>query len=310
MSSELARRPILLLGGSGQLGWELQRTLAPLGQVVAPRRAILDLADADLIRATVAQVNPTVIVNAGAYTAVDAAERQEALAHAVNSMAPSVLANEARRLGIPLIHYSTDYVFDGLKGAPYTEDDTPYPVNVYGASKLAGERAVMASGCAHLVLRTGWLYGLRGHNFLLTILRLSASGDKLRVVSDQIGAPTWSRMVAEATGQMLVRFASNGRFEMPPSIHGLYHLTAAGATSWHGFAHAILERHPAVHRGSAERVQAISTAEYPVPAHRPGYSVLHNDRVRAVFGLSLPHWEEQLSLVCEDATNDPRLVSR
>jgi dTDP-4-dehydrorhamnose reductase len=303
MASDSARRPLLLLGGSGQLGWELRRSLPPLGQVVAPPRAQLDLADAARIRATVARINPSVIVNAAAYTAVDAAEQEQEQAHALNALAPAVLAEEAGRLGIPLIQYSTDYVFDGMKGAPYTEDDAPCPVNVYGVSKLAGERAVLASGCAHLVLRTGWLYGLRGKNFLRTILRLSASGDELRVVCDQIGAPTWTRMVAEATGQMLARFSSNGRYEVPAFAHGLYHLTAAGATSWHGFARAILTVYPGVQAGCSERVLAVSTAEYPLPARRPSFSVLDNCRARALLGLALPDWEEQLSLLCEDASN-------
>jgi dTDP-4-dehydrorhamnose reductase len=278
---------ILLTGGNGQVGWELQRTLAPLGEVVAFDRAGLDLVDADAIRRIVRAVRPAVIVNAAAYTAVDKAEEESAAAQAINGTAPGILAEEAKRLGVLLVHYSTDYVFDGINPAPYTESDTPNPLGAYGRSKLAGERAIQASGGEHLILRTSWVYGLRGKNFLLTIRRLAAERPVLRIVGDQIGAPTWCRGIAEATAALL---ASN------QSPHGLFHLAAAGATSWHGFAAAIVAS-----QGSSARVEEITTAEYPLPAQRPMNSRLDCSALRSL-GIALPDWREQLRL-CLDQGN-------
>jgi dTDP-4-dehydrorhamnose reductase len=276
---------ILLTGRNGQVGWELERSLAPLGQVIATDLATLDLADADATRLAVRAAKPDVIVNAAAYTAVDKAESERDLAHAINATAVGVLAEETKRLGALLVHYSTDYVFDGTKPSPYVEDDAPNPVNVYGASKLAGERAVQASGCGYLILRTSWVYGPRGSNFLLTMLRLARERPELQVVDDQFGAPTSSLAIARATAQLLRRGAG-----------GLYHLTAAGAVTWCGFARAILAR-----AGIATPVRAIRTEDYPTPAKRPRNSRLDCSRLCADFGLSLAPWEEQLSEVTCDA---------
>lgn len=269
---------ILLTGRNGQVGWELQRTLAPLGELVAFDRRGLDLADAGQIAARLRETRPEVIVNAAAYTGVDRAESEREAAFAVNAVAPGILAQEAKRAGALLVHYSTDYVFDGTKTTPYVEDDVPNPINVYGASKLAGERAIAASGCRHLILRTSWVYGPRGSNFMLTMLRLARERPELRVVDDQVGAPTSSLAIARATAQLL-----------RPKAGGLYHLSAAGETTWCGFARAILAR-----AGIATPVRAIRTEDYPTPAKRPRNSRLDCSRLRADFGVSLAPWEEQL----------------
>lgn len=283
---------ILITGGNGQVGWELQRALAPLGEVVAVARTQLNLADQDSIRQAVRHLGPDLIVNAGAYTAVDRAEEDEATAMAVNGAAPGVLAEEAKRVGAAIIHYSTDYVFDGTKGSPYEEIDGTNPESVYGASKLAGEHAVAAAGASYLTLRTSWVYGARGKNFLLTMLRLAAEREELRVVDDQIGAPTWSRMIAEATAAIVAQARAHGGVaSMLAERGGLYHLTASGQTSWFGFADAIVAK--AVKQ---PRTTPITTAEYPLPAKRPAYSVLSNARLERAFGIALPDWRASLDL--------------
>lgn len=275
---------ILLTGKNGQIGWELAQVLAPVGELVALQRGALDLAVPDQIVRTVRSVHPDLIVNAAAYTDVDRAEAEPGVAMQVNATAPGILAEEARRLGAPLIHYSTDYVFDGAKPTPYVEEDPPNPINAYGRSKLEGERAIRASGCRHLILRTGWVYGLRGRNFLLTILRLARELPELKVVDDQIGAPTWCRDVATATAQLAFQTVA-GKAE------GLYHLAAAGATSWCGFARAILRE-----RAGETPVRSITTAQYPTPAERPANSVLSSELILARWGIGLPKWE--MSLAC------------
>jgi len=277
---------ILLTGKNGQVGWELVRTLAPLGEIVAYDRAGLDLADAAAIRSVVRAVKPDIIVNAAAYTAVDKAESEPALAHAVNGAAPGILAGEAVKLGALLVHYSTDYVFDGAKPEPYTEADAPNPLNVYGASKLAGERAIAASGARHLVLRTSWVYGLRGRNFLLTMLKLGAERDEITVVDDQIGAPTWCRAIAEATAQILLGLRERPDF----AASGVYHLSAAGRVSWCGFAAAIMRL-----TRSACRVKPIPSRDYPLPARRPANSLLDNDKLHGQFGVALDGWDDMLA---------------
>lgn len=287
---------ILLTGRDGQVGWELQRTLAPLGEVVALGRNALDLADGDAIRQAVRHLGPDLIVNAGAYTAVDRAEQEPERAMAVNGTAPGLLAEEAKRLGAAIIHYSTDYVFDGTKNAPYEEIDAPRPQNVYGASKLAGEKAVAASGAPHLILRTGWVYGLRGRNFLLTMLRLADERPELKVVDDQIGAPTWSRMIAEATAAIVAQGRGHGGIvQLLADRGGLYHLTAAGQTSWFGFACAIF-----AHAKKQVRVTPIPSAAYPSPARRPAYSVMSSARLVRTFGIALPPWEASLAQCLEE----------
>lgn len=225
------------------MGWELMRTLSPLGEITAPNSEELDLSEPGGIRAFVREVGPHLVVNAAAYTAVDRAEEEPELAAAINAAAPGVLAEEARRLGAALVHFSTDYVFDGEGTTPYTEEDHPNPINVYGRTKLAGERAVQGAGVPHLILRTSWVYGMRGKNFLLTILRLAREREELEVVHDQVGAPTWSRAIAEVTAQVLSQGAGNF-FSLLEQKGGLYNLTAAGETSWYGFAKAIAELDP------------------------------------------------------------------
>lgn len=273
---------ILLTGRNGQVGWELERSLQPLGHVLAYDRAGLDLADPDRLRAVVREVRPDIIVNPAAYTAVDKAEAEPDTAITINGTAPGILAEETKRLGALLVHYSTDYVFDGRKDGAYTEDDRPNPINTYGRSKLAGEQAIQASACRHLILRTSWVYGLRGHNFLRTILRLAAERDELRIVADQMGAPTWSRMIAEATSALLAA---------PHPPEGLFHLTAGDSTSWHGFAAAIVD-----HAGVTTRVTPITTAEYPLPAGRPANSRLSCGRLASQTGIALPDWRLVLDL--------------
>ncbi len=284
---------ILLTGCAGQLGRELKRSLACLGELVACDRRQLELAQPEALRAAVRAIAPTVIVNAAAYTAVDKAETEPAVAEAINAVAPGILAEEAKRLGALLIHYSTDYVFDGAKPAPYTEDDTPAPLSAYGRSKRAGELAIVASGSRHLILRTSWVYGLHGANFMKTMLRLGRERDELRVVGDQVGAPTWTRHLADVTALILARK------ELPD---GLYHLAAAGETSWHAYAEAIfaaaqaaglLEKSPVVHR--------ITSADYPLPAPRPANSRLDCSRFQRDFGLALPDWRTGLIDCLADA---------
>jgi dTDP-4-dehydrorhamnose reductase len=288
---------ILVTGTSGQVGHELLRTLAPLGEVVGLDRAALDLASPDAIRAAVRSVGPAVIVNPAAYTAVDKAESEPDVAMRVNGDAPGVLAEEARRLGAWLFHYSTDYVFDGSKPSPYVETDPTGPVGAYGRSKLAGERAVAAAGCRHLILRTSWVYGLTGRNFLLTMFRLAAERDELRVVADQAGAPTTAAAIAQATAELVSRVGRGSG----DGLDGIYHMTCAGSTTWHGFAQAIVERLPriaaALGQPAPQRrpvVNAIRTEDYPTPARRPANSVLDNGKLERVFGVRLPPWEAAL----------------
>ena len=281
---------VLLTGANGQVGSELRRSLAPLGEVVAFDRAGLDLAQPDVLIARVRELAPQAIINAGAYTAVDKAESEPEEASAINATGPRVLAEEARRLGAILVHYSTDYVFDGEKASPYTEADTPNPLSVYGRSKLEGERAVIASGCRHLTLRTGWAYGTRGRNFLLTMLRFAGEGRTLRVVDDQIGAPTWCREIADATATLLARPDLAA-----PGADGLYHLSAGGFTSWFGFARAIFDSPELVRLGIARpTLEAIPASEYPTPARRPRNSRLDCRRLESRAGLRLAPWDDAL----------------
>lgn len=289
----MSRPRILLTGGTGQVGWELRRALAPLAEVAAPPRAELDLRDPVALRRAVRDLRPAAVVNAAAYTAVDAAEGEPEAAHAVNARAPGVLAGEAARLGALLVHFSTDYVFDGRLGRPYREDDAPAPLNVYGATKLEGERAVAAAGGAHLVFRIAWVYGARGRNFARSILARARAGDALRVVDDQRGAPTWSRMAAEAVAAVLARARAGDGFRIAPAAWGVHHLGSGGETTWHGFARALLEADPATTR---VRIEAASSDERPGAARRPACSLLDSARAEAALGVRLPEWREQLAL--------------
>ena len=284
---------VLLAGRGGQLGWELQRSLAPLGELIALDRAGMDLADPDSIHRAIADARPAVIVNAAAYTAVDRAESEPEAAMRVNAVAPGIIAEEAARIGALVVHYSTDYVFDGTKGAPYREDDAPAPLSVYGRSKLAGEEAVRAAGGPHLIFRTSWVYAARGSNFLLTMLRLARERRELRIVDDQVGAPTWARSVAELTAQALgAGGAGPGRAR---ERSGLYHLAAAGSVSWYGFAQAIFAQARARYADFTTPVLIpIPATQYPLPARRPANSRLNTARLCAAFDLTPPGWEAML----------------
>lgn len=275
---------ILLTGKNGQIGGELARTLAPLGEVVTFDRRGLDLSVPDQIVSTVRSVRPDVLVNAAAYTAVDRAESEPDTAHAINAVAVAILAEEAKRAGALFIHFSTDYVFDGTKEAPYVEEDHPNPLNVYGRSKLAGESAIRSVDGPHLILRTSWVYAARGKNFLMTIGRLLRERDELRVVSDQIGAPTSASTVAEVTAELLRR---QGAVTLG-AARGIYHATASGFASWHGFATEIarLER-----PDSPVRIVPIASTEYSSPARRPKNSRLSNEKLLQRFGIVMPRWE-------------------
>lgn len=280
---------ILLLGATGQVGYELQRSLQGLGEIVAPVRAELDLADLRQVSDAVRAIKPALIVNAAAYTAVEKAESEPELAFRINAEAPAVLAREARALGAAMVHYSTDYVFDGSKNGPYTEDDVPAPLNVYGRSKLAGENAVAESGISHLILRTSWVYGMRGNNFLLTMLKRAREQGQLRVVADQFGAPTWSRTIAEITAHLLAD-ASAGGNEWWRCHSGIYHLACAGKTSWHGFAEAIMAG-----ANIDCPVEAIATGDYPSRVQRPRNSVLDCRKLASIL-VELPDWRDALKL--------------
>jgi dTDP-4-dehydrorhamnose reductase len=283
---------ILVTGVNGQVGFELLRSLQGLGRVVGCDRAALNLDDPDQVRRVIREVEPTLIVNPAAYTAVDKAESDVDGAMRLNAQAPGVLAEEAKRLGAALVHYSTDYVFDGTKDAPYVEADTVNPQNVYGKSKLEGEQAIAASGCAHLIFRTSWVYGTRGKNFLLTMLRLGAEREELSIVADQIGAPTWSRTIAELSANVLAQAAAGGA-QWWNTHSGVYHLTAGGATSWHGFAEAIFEMSDLARK---PRVNAIPASAYPTPAARPANSRMSNDKLAQTFNVRAPDWRGALSL--------------
>jgi dTDP-4-dehydrorhamnose reductase len=294
---------ILLLGKSGQVGWELQRSLAPLGELIALDRHQADGLNGDLsnpeaLRATIRQVQPDVIVNAAAYTAVDKAESETELADRVNGIAAGVMAEEAAASGAWLVHYSTDYVFNGQGTAAWRETDAVAPVNHYGSSKLAGERAITASGCKHLIFRTSWVYGARGNNFAKTMLRLASDRETLSVVADQIGAPTGADLIADVTAQALRQALQQ------PELAGLYHLAAAGEVSWHGYASEVIAFAKA--NGELLTVKAIEPVEttaYPTPAHRPLNSRLNTQKLRATFSLHLPDWQSGVTRMLREILN-------
>jgi dTDP-4-dehydrorhamnose reductase len=289
----------LLLGRNGQVGFELRRALAPLGEVAAFDFPACDLTVPDSIRGIINAVAPQVIINAAAYTAVDTAEASPQLARAINAVAPGIIGAEAKKIGARVIHYSTDYVYDGTKTTPYLESDESNPLGVYGLTKRDGDVALLESGAEHFIFRTSWVFGAHGANFVKTVLRLGAERDKLNVVADQFGAPTSAALLADATAEVLAQL----RWRTPDQTpSGIYHLAAAGETSWHGFAQAIL-------RGGVSRrltlklkpeaVRAITTGEYPLPAKRPANSRLDTARFRSTFGLTLPHWQSGLDHVLD-----------
>lgn len=288
---------ILLLGKDGQVGWQLQRSLAPHGKVVACSRAECDLGNFDQLRTLVRQVNPTVIVNASAYTAVDRAESEPDLALRINAEAPGVLAEESARIGALLIHYSTDYVFDGNKETPYVESDATGPQSVYGQTKLAGEQAIAAVNCRSVIFRTSWVFGARGGNFVKTMLRLAREKESLNVVNDQVGSPTPAALIATVSGVVLAML-HHGQ-TMAPGEHRLYHLAAANPVSWHAFAQIIIELASVMPgfelRLPAEAIRAIPGVDYPTPAKRPMNSRLDCTHLETDFGLQMPDWQPYLA---------------
>lgn len=302
---------ILLIGTNGQVGRELHKMLPRIGEVTALDRQRLDLTKPEEIRRAIRTCQPEIIVNAAAYTAVDKAESEELLARSINADAPAVMAEEARKIGAALIHYSTDYVFDGTKTSPYDEDDPANPQNAYGRTKLEGERAIQASGAAHLIFRTAWVYATEGKNFLLTILRLATQREELKIVRDQTGAPTLNSEIARATTAILAQMcAKDAGASSVAAVNGIYHLTAGGETTWFDFTNAILQKagetpgnlpwFAAATSGLpllTRRVIPITAAEYPTPAKRPAYSVLSNARLNRTFSVQLPDWQSQLQSI-------------
>jgi dTDP-4-dehydrorhamnose reductase len=291
---------ILLLGQNGQVGFELVRTLAPLGELITPPRSQLDLEmkPGELVK-EVHRLGPDLIVNAAAYTGVDKAESESSLAWQINAEAPAAMAAACQALDIPLIHFSTDYVFNGKHNRPWLETDTPEPLSVYGASKLAGEQAIYESGAKHAIFRTSWVYGQRGHNFLITMKRLATERDTLKIVDDQTGTPTWSRHIAEAVSAF-VAMSTREKASFWTDYTGIYHLTNAGQTTWFGFAKAIFEELSASDLKVPD-VRAINTADYPTPARRPAYSVLDNTLLYQRLGIRLPDWRQTLKHVLQDS---------
>ena len=301
---------ILVLGKNGQIGHELARAMASLGEVVALDRNGLDLADVESIPDAIRDIAPDIILNAAAYTAVDKAESEPELANLINAVAPGILAQEAKNIGALLVHYSTDYVFDGQKTSAYRESDETGPINVYGKTKLAGEQAIKRNGGDYLIFRTSWVYGSRGSNFLLTMLRLMRENNTLRVVDDQIGAPTWARSIAEATAKIIKQSCLER--DHRPFASGLFHMTSNGETSWHGFAREIARLQRKYNPAQELRVKEIipvGTSAYPTPARRPTNSRLDVTLLQQKFGAAMPEWEQALE-ECIAEMNEARETSK
>ena len=295
---------ILLIGANGQIGYELARQLPPLGEVIALDRTHMDLTDPDQVRAVIRYHQPQLLINAAAYTAVDQAESEPELTMRINAEAPAVMAQEAQALGAGMIHYSTDYVFDGSKDGSYEEDDATNPLNVYGRSKLAGELAVAAACEAHWIFRTSWVYGVHGNNFLKTMMRLMQEREQLAIVADQIGAPTWARTIGEVTRHLLTN--GNGDTTILDGLRatsGLYHLTAGGATSWHEYACFIatqLQAHRMAIKATADKIAAIPSAAYPTPAARPLNSRLSLEKLQRTFAITMPAWQSDVTACLDE----------
>lgn len=296
----MQKRPeILLIGADGQVGWELQRTLAPLGNLTRTTlngrwERALNLASAESIASVLRETQPDIVINAAAYTAVDKAETEYELAQSINGEAPGLLGRLLAERRVPVLHYSTDFVFSGQSDQPYREEDEPSPLNAYGATKLDGENQLLDSGAPALILRTSWVYGRYGQNFLLTMQRLLREREELKVVDDQIGAPTWSRLLAEVSAQLIYRVLT-GDIDLERQS-GVYQVTGGGQTSWWGFAKAIQQA-----SGAECRLLPIPSIDYPSPAKRPAYSVLDNGKLLQTFGLALPHWETSLAMCLAEA---------
>ena len=306
---------ILLTGATGQVGSELRKTLSPLGRVAAPGRAEMDMADAESVRRVIHELKPRWIVNPAAYTAVDKAESEPELAHAINEHAVRAMGEEAQKIGAGLIHFSTDYVFDGTGSRPYVEEDPTAPISVYGASKLAGEQALAATGAGHLIFRTSWVYGATGKNFLLTIVKLAREREKLRIVADQHGAPTWSRDLARMAAHVIEQVEADARggelTEALAKVSGIYHAAGAGETTWHGFASEAVaiaqHREPEIRFAELE---GITTAEYPTPARRPANSRMSTRKLAEVFGWRMMDWRDSLAGVMAELTPAPEEMAK
>jgi len=284
-------RKILLTGKTGQLGWELQRALSPLGEIIAPDRSQMDLTNPDAIRNAIRAAAPDLIVNAAGYTTVDKAEAERDLAYQINAVAPGIMAEEARRAGALLVHYSTDYVYDGTKQSPYDETDAPNPVNFYGQSKLAGEQAIIAADCRHLILRASWIYSVRGTNFVLTMLRLAREKRNISVVTDQIGCPSWAKYLATASAEIII---TNNSLQ---NISGIYHLSATGHTARFDFAKMIVDLAKVSSNldPAWASIHPTTTGKYPLPAKRPLYAATSKTKVMQRFGIEIAPWQEQLT---------------
>jgi dTDP-4-dehydrorhamnose reductase len=283
---------ILLTGKNGQVGWELNRSLSRLGTIFALGRNDMDLSKPESLGPVIQDIRPDIIINAAAYTAVDKAESESELAMTVNGIAPGVIAEEAKKIGAGMIHYSTDYIFDGKANSPYKEESATCPLNVYGKSKLAGEKAVAQASKNHIILRTSWVYSLRGRNFLLTMQKLSQTRNLIKIVDDQIGCPTWARTIAEGTAHILKQGLKGSTVKSSIFPHpGIFHMSCEGKTSWFGFAKTILEL-----SGLSEGIEVlpIPTIEYPTPAVRPRYSLLSNRKLKQVFHHKMPQWQDTL----------------
>jgi len=294
---------ILLLGKDGQVGWELQRSLAPLGELIACNREQANLENPNDLRRLVEQVAPDIIVNAAAYTAVDKAETDRATARIINTDSVTTLAELAHAHKAWLIHYSTDYVFDGSKPTPYVETDATAPQSIYGQTKRDGENAITSSGCRHLILRTSWVYAARGSNFAKTMLRLAKEREELRVIADQFGAPTSAELIADTTALCLYRLINDNTLAQHAS--GTYHLVAGGETSWHGYAQTVISEalnHGIELKAATQRVHAIPTSEYPLPAKRPANSRMDTTKLRNTFGVTLPHWQYHVKRLMTELT--------
>ena len=292
-------KKILVTGMNGQVGFELMKTLAPLGKVIGVDVKDCDLAQSAMIDALLDRVKPDIIVNPAAYTAVDKAESEPTVAHAINAQAPKTLARQASRRNIPIIHFSTDYIFDGTKEEPYVEDDTPNPKSVYGKTKWLGEEAVRQNAAKHVILRTSWVFGAHGVNFLKTMLKLSKERDKMSIVSDQIGAPTSARMLAEVTAEIVKQLLQEFSYRK----YGTYHLVADGETSWYGYAKYVVEQANALGmetKLTPKNIKAIKTKDFPLPAARPANSRLDTAKVIETFGVTLPTWQSEVDLVLSE----------
>jgi dTDP-4-dehydrorhamnose reductase len=283
---------ILLTGKNGQVGWELNYSLSKFATVFAMGRDQMDLSRPETLSSIIREIRPDIIINAAAYTAVDKAEAEPELAMTVNGVAPGVIAEEAQKIGAGLIHYSTDYVFDGKAASPYKEEDPTNPLSIYGKSKLAGEQAIMRAGIPHIIIRTGWVYSLRGSNFLLTMQKLAQARNQIKVVDDQIGGPTWSKTIAEGTVRIIEPSLKGDSIKSSIFSHsGVFHMTCGGKTSWFGFANKVLKLS---NLSEGAEVIPIPTIEYPTPAIRPKYSLLSNRKSQQAFHLEMPQWQEAL----------------